>query len=91
MQIKVSASRQSDGAAVICVEDNGVGIVEEALPFVFNRFYRADKSGLIKGTGLGLSIVRHAVEAHGGSISVASEPGVRTVFSIVLPSSVLCI
>lgn len=91
VQIKVSASRQSDGAAVICVEDNGVGIVEEALPFVFNRFYRADKSGLIKGTGLGLSIVRHAVEAHGGSISVASEPGVRTVFSIVLPASVLCI
>jgi two-component system phosphate regulon sensor histidine kinase PhoR len=91
VHIHVSAARQADGSAAISVQDNGVGIAEEALPFIFNRFYRADKSGLIKGTGLGLSIVRHAVEAHGGTISVASEPGVRTVFTIVLPASALCI
>lgn len=91
VHIHVSAARQADGSAAISVQDNGVGIAEDALPFIFNRFYRADKSGLIKGTGLGLSIVRHAVEAHGGTISVASEPGVRTVFTIVLPASALCI
>lgn len=88
LQVQLSASVQADGTGSICVEDNGVGISQEALPFIFNRFYRADKSGRIKGTGLGLAIVKHAVEAHGGSIRAESEPGRRTAFIITLPPEV---
>ncbi|MBP3499316.1 MAG: hypothetical protein J6J97_04435 [Akkermansia sp.] len=88
LQVQLSASVQADGTVSICVEDNGVGISQEALPFIFNRFYRADKSGRIKGTGLGLAIVKHAVEAHGGSIRAESEPGRRTAFIITLPPGV---
>ena len=83
--VKLRAREVSDGARVITVEDNGIGIPSEALPYIFNRFYRADATGKIKGTGLGLAIVRHAVEAHGGSVGVESIPGQRTVFTIKLP------
>ncbi len=85
LQVQVSAERAADGTSCICVEDNGVGISADAIPFIFNRFYRADSTGRIKGTGLGLAIVKHAVEAHGGSIRAESHPGVRTVFIITLP------
>ena len=83
--VKLHAREMSDGSCVITVEDNGIGIPSEALPYIFNRFYRADATGKIKGTGLGLAIVRHAVEAHGGSVGVESIPGQRTVFTIKLP------
>lgn len=86
--VQLSACTLADGTRSICVEDNGVGISQEALPFIFNRFYRADKSGRIKGTGLGLAIVKHAVEAHGGSIRAESEPSRRTAFIITLPPGV---
>ncbi len=88
LQVQLSASTHADGTRSICVEDNGVGIQQEALPFIFNRFYRADKSGRVKGTGLGLAIVKHAVEAHGGSVRAESEPGRRTSFIITLPPGV---
>lgn len=78
---------QNETSTVISVSDNGVGIPSEHLPFIFNRFYRANTSASIKGTGLGLSIVRHAVESHGGRIAVESSPGKRTVFTITLSSS----
>lgn len=77
--------RKSDTVITVC--DNGVGIPPEHLPFIFNRFYRANSSAAVKGTGLGLSIVRHAVEAHGGSITAESTPGVRTAFTITLPTT----
>lgn len=83
--ITLSMEHAADGSAVITVSDNGVGIDAEALPFIFNRFYRADRTGRVKGTGLGLAIVRHAVEAHGGTVRAESEPGVRTAFRICLP------
>lgn len=72
---------------ILTVQDDGVGITAEDVPFVFKRFYRCakDHSQEIRGTGLGLSIVRRAVEAHGGSIELESEPGVRTAFIIRLP------
>ena len=89
LRVQFSANRDADGTSRICVEDNGIGIAPEALPFIFNRFYRADKSGKIKGTGLGLAIVKHAVETHGGSIRAESEPGVRTAFTITLPRGVI--
>jgi two-component system phosphate regulon sensor histidine kinase PhoR len=87
LNVALKAEKQEDGTRVIRIEDNGIGIPADALPFIFNRFYRADKSGKIKGTGLGLSIVKHAVEAHGGKITVESTPGVHTCFSIVIPPS----
>ncbi len=83
--VKVSASLTEEGEARICIEDNGRGIKAESLPYIFNRFFRADSTGTIKGTGLGLSIVKNAVEAHHGSISVESEEGVFTRFSIIAP------
>jgi two-component system sensor histidine kinase ResE len=70
------------------VEDTGSGIPEEDLPFVFDRFYKADKArtrGQSGGTGLGLSIVKHLVKAHGGNVSVRSQLGVGTVFIVELP------
>lgn len=82
--VTVSLQRNAGGTQV-CISDNGVGIEPEALPFIFNRFYRADRTGRIKGTGLGLAIVRHAAEAHGGTVKAESEPGVRTTFRITLP------
>ncbi len=74
---------------IIDVFDNGVGIPGTALPHIFKRFYRVEKhhsTQQVKGTGLGLSIVRRAVEAHGGTISVKSRPGIETVFSIKVPA-----
>lgn len=72
---------------ILTVEDDGVGIRAEDVPFVFKRFYRCakDHSQEIKGTGLGLSIAKRAVEAHGGSIELSSRPGVSTLFTIRLP------
>ncbi len=87
LRLEVRASRTADGGAQVEVADNGIGIAADALPFIFNRFFRADTTGKVKGTGLGLSIVRHAVEVHGGSICAESTPGVRTIFRITLPAS----
>ncbi|MBE6418321.1 MAG: PAS domain-containing protein [Akkermansiaceae bacterium] len=85
LRVLVKAFVEADASLCICVEDNGVGIAADSLPFIFNRFYRADSGGKIKGTGLGLAIVKHAVEAHGGTIRAESRPGFRTAFTITLP------
>ena len=85
LELTVSARRNEDASCSVCVSDNGVGIEAKDLPYIFNRFYRADKTGRVKGTGLGLSIVKHAVEAHGGSIRAESSPGAGATFTITLP------
>lgn len=66
----------------IAVKDTGIGISEEELPRVFERFYRVDKarSKEIEGTGLGLAIVKHIIEAHGSEIKVNSSPGAGSEF-----------
>jgi len=75
--------------AVLTVSDTGLGIPPEDIPHIFERFYRADKarSGAQGHAGLGLAITKAIVEAHGGSIEVASEPGQGSVFTVRLPSA----
>jgi signal transduction histidine kinase len=85
---KVSMSLSKlNGVAQVIVADNGIGIAEDDLSLIFERFYRADKARtrIHGGSGLGLSIVRWLVEAHGGQISVDSELGEGTTFTVTLP------
>ncbi|MEH6949567.1 HAMP domain-containing sensor histidine kinase [Bacillus sp. JJ634] len=78
--------RREKGKVLMEIKDEGDGIPEEDLPFIFERFYRVDKSRSrgTGGTGLGLSIVKELIEAHGGHIEVKSEPGKGTAFLITV-------
>jgi len=80
-------SRRSGQWIEVSVRDTGAGIAAEDLPYVFERFYRADKSRsrATGGAGLGLSIVKKLVEAHGGRIRVESTEGEGSVFTFTLP------
>jgi len=75
----------------LAVQDEGEGIPKEALPFIFDRFFRVNKARSRKdgGMGLGLAIVRQIVEAHGGTIKVESDMGKGTTFWITLPRMVV--
>lgn len=79
--------REENNKAIIKVIDNGMGIKEDELPFVFNRFYSTKKTGegASPSTGLGLTITKSIVEAHDGSIDIDSVYGEGTVVTIVLP------
>lgn len=73
--------------AIVTIKDTGIGIPEDKLPHIFDRFFQADSSSTkqFEGSGLGLAIVKELVEMHGGSISVKSELNLGTIFSIRLP------
>jgi heavy metal sensor kinase len=82
------ATRESAGTARIEVADTGIGIPADAVPHVFDRFFRVDKarSREMGGSGLGLSIARTVFLAHGGDVICTSEPGVGSMFVISLPA-----
>lgn len=86
--VEIAGERVDDGAIVIRVRDTGSGIPRSDIPRVFERFYRADpsRSREVGGSGLGLAIVKHLAIAHGGSVSVESDQGKGSVFTVRLPS-----
>lgn len=86
-KVEIRQSAESDGFIQIEVADTGSGIAADKLPYIFHRFYRADdsRSRSAGGTGLGLAIAKQFVEAHGGTLNVASEVGSGTVFVLRLP------
>jgi signal transduction histidine kinase len=71
----------------VAVTDEGVGMPAEALPRIFDKYVRIanPETATVRGLGLGLSLVRALVEAHGGRIEVASEPGKGSCFRLLLP------
>lgn len=82
--IKLSVKEDTQ-RAIISLTDNGKGISTEDLPHIFERMYQCDHSRSANGNGLGLSITKELVNAHKGTISAASSPGLGTTFTIVLP------
>lgn len=87
-KIKLSVSLQDNQKVHIKISDNGIGISEENLPHIFNRFYQADGSSTRKygGNGLGLYICRKIIEAHNGEIWAESKEGSGTTMHITLPA-----
>jgi signal transduction histidine kinase len=85
-QLTITVSQSGD-ELLVSVRDTGVGIAPEHLPYVFDRFYRADPSRArdTGGSGLGLAIVKGVVEAHHGRVWAESEPGVGSIFTVSLP------
>jgi signal transduction histidine kinase/DNA-binding response OmpR family regulator len=75
------------GAARLCVRDTGVGIPPEAIPRIFERFYRVEntRSRTQEGTGIGLALVQELVRLHGGTIGAESRLGVGTTFTVTIP------
>ena len=84
--LQVSVYREEDNA-ILQVTDTGVGIPEDSIPHLFERFYRVDKARARKsgGSGLGLSIVRNMVERNGGAITVSSTLGEGSTFTVAFP------
>lgn len=78
---------ESNQQAIITLTDNGRGILPEKIPHIFERMYQCDDSRSSKGNGLGLSIAKELVNAHKGTINVASTPNFETTFTITLPKA----
>ena len=89
-RVAVSVRHDPQGLVEVAVTDQGLGIAREEQERIFERFYRVDtaRSRATGGTGLGLAIVKHVVDNHGGTVSVWSEPGRGSTFTIRLPAAV---
>jgi two-component system OmpR family sensor kinase len=79
--------QQNDSHAAITISDTGPGIPPDILPHIFERFYRGNHRSMMGGTGLGLAIADRIARSHGGSISVQSEEGKGSTFTVNLPLS----
>lgn len=88
-KVEASVYKTDDVNMLVEISDNGIGIAEEHLPRIFERFYRTDygRSRNIGGTGLGLAICKHIIEAHGQIMHVRSKPGIGTTFGFTLSKS----
>jgi len=87
-KVEISLDEKKNGV-ILSIQDNGIGIPEEALPYIFDRFYVVDKSRSKEtgGLGLGLSIAKHVADTHGAGIEVESQVGQGTIFRITFPLS----
>jgi two-component system phosphate regulon sensor histidine kinase PhoR len=88
-EARIVVTHTSDGRVRITLTDTGIGIPHDDLPRIFERFYRVDKarSREVGGTGLGLSIVKHIIERMNGTISVESQLGKGSTFTLLLPTT----
>jgi two-component system phosphate regulon sensor histidine kinase PhoR len=88
-EVLVEATRAGDSRVKIILTDTGIGIPHDDLPRIFERFYRVDKarSREVGGTGLGLSIVKHIIERMNGTVSVESQLGKGSTFTVLLPAA----
>ncbi len=86
-QITIGVEREQGSTCSVSVHDKGIGIPAEALPKLFQRFYRATNIAGIKGIGIGLYVVKEIVKLHGGTIQVASIEGAGSTFTVSLPCS----
>jgi two-component system sensor histidine kinase VicK len=86
--VTIEAAQRNDMVEV-CVSDTGIGIPEDKQEKLFERFYQVDSSMTRRygGTGMGLAIAKEIVEAHGGRITVKSEPGKGSKFCFTLPTA----
>ena len=86
-RIDVTVTTGADRKIKIAVKDNGMGISDQDLGHIFERFYRCDPSRSQAGTGLGLSFARAVARAHNGEITAASAPGEGSTFTVRLPQN----
>jgi two-component system phosphate regulon sensor histidine kinase PhoR len=88
-EVLVEVTRPANGKISISITDTGIGIPHDDLPRIFERFYRVDKarSREVGGTGLGLSIVKHIVERLNGTVTVDSQLGKGSTFTLLLPAA----
>jgi PAS domain S-box-containing protein len=85
----VIRTRRKDGMGLVCVSDNGIGIDQEHLPRIFDRFYQGERvdTRAHGGAGLGLAIAKEMAELMGGALSVESQPGKGSAFTLSLPAA----
>ncbi|AHF06594.1 ATP-binding protein [Desulfitobacterium metallireducens] len=86
--ITVELNVIKDSTLQVKIKDQGYGIPQEELPYVWDRFYKADKSRQSKGTGLGLAIAKHLVQLHQGQVFMTSEEGKGTTVTVQLPLNI---
>lgn len=83
----VVSTRETDNEIMIDFEDRGIGIDQEDLPYIFDMFHRGKRTNSTQGTGVGLAAAKTIVEGHKGRITVRSQPGRGSTFTVVLPKS----